>query len=72
MFYQFWQNVILQQKGVNLWMSKGMHDRLALVIKILGVDSQPKHVTFGLFEVVNTLAKTLAKNLIKFYQKNII
>jgi hypothetical protein len=46
-------------------MSKGEHDIFPLVIKFLGVNSQPKHVTPGLFEVVNTFGKILAKNLIE-------
>jgi hypothetical protein len=35
-------------------MSKGAHDVFVLVINFLGFDWKPKHVTFGLFEVVET------------------
>ncbi len=53
----------------DILMSKGMHDIFALVIKFLGVDWQPKHVTFGFFEVANIFEKTLAKNLIELLEK---
>jgi hypothetical protein len=36
-----------------------------LVINFLGFDWKPKHVTFGLFEVVETTWQALARNLIK-------
>jgi hypothetical protein len=48
-----------------LWMSKGAHDIFALVVNILRVDSQPKHVPIELFEVNETIGQALAKNLIK-------
>jgi hypothetical protein len=32
------------------WMSKGTYDVFTLVIKFLGSDWQPKHVTIGLFK----------------------
>jgi len=34
----------------DMWMSKGAYDVFTLVIKFLGSDWQPKHVTIGLFE----------------------
>jgi hypothetical protein len=44
----------------DLWMSKVRHDIFALVINFLGVDWQPKHITFGLFKRTNTNGQTLA------------
>jgi hypothetical protein len=41
----------------DLWMSKGTYDIFALVINILGKDWQPKHITIGLFEAMDNLAK---------------
>jgi hypothetical protein len=38
----------------DLWMSKGAHDVFILVIIFLGSYWKPKHVTLGLFEVVET------------------
>jgi len=38
----------------DLWMSKGAHDVFVLVIIFLGSNWNPKHVTLGLFEVVET------------------
>jgi len=38
----------------DLWMSKGAHDVFILVINFLGSYWKLKHVTFGLFEVVET------------------
>jgi len=34
-------------------MSKATHDIFALMIKFLGIDQQPKHVTLVFFEVPN-------------------
>jgi hypothetical protein len=50
-------------------MSKGAHDIFALMIKFLGIDQQPKHVTFGVFEVTNTTKQTLGINLIEMLGK---
>jgi hypothetical protein len=41
-----------------MWISK-----VALVIKFLGDDWQPKHITLGLFEPTHTIGQTLAKKL---------
>jgi hypothetical protein len=41
-------------------MSKGPYDVFALVIKFLGSDWQPKHVTISLFETTITTKQTLA------------
>jgi hypothetical protein len=49
----------------DLWMSIGGHDIFALVIKFLGVDWQPKHITLGLFELIDISGQTLANNLTK-------
>jgi hypothetical protein len=38
----------------DLQMSKGTHDIFAFVINFLGVDWQPKHITIGLFEAIET------------------
>jgi len=38
----------------DLWMSKGAHYVFVLVIVFLGFDWNPKHVTFGLFEAIET------------------
>jgi hypothetical protein len=38
----------------DFWMSKGAHDVFILVINFLGFYWKSKHVTFGLFEVVET------------------
>jgi hypothetical protein len=45
----------------NLWMSKGGHD----ILHWGGVDWQPKHITFGLFEATNISRQTLTINLIE-------
>ncbi len=47
----------------DLWMSKARHDIFALVINFLGNDWQPKHITFGLFEPIDTNGQTLVKKL---------
>ncbi len=49
----------------DLWMSIGGHDIFVLVIKFLGVDWQPKHITLGLFELIDISGQTLANNLTK-------
>ncbi len=36
------------------WMSKGVHDVLALVIIYLGYDWKPKHVTLSLLDAFKT------------------
>ncbi len=37
----------------DLWMSKGVHNIFALVIKFLGANWQAKHVTLGLLEAID-------------------
>jgi hypothetical protein len=49
----------------DLWLSKRTHDTFIFLIKFLGANWQLKHVTLGLFEVVNISWKTLAKYLIE-------
>ncbi len=49
----------------DLWMSKGAHDVFVLIMNFLGFDWKPKHVTFGLFEAIETTGQTLARNLIE-------
>jgi len=46
-------------------MSKGGHDIFALVINFVGANWQPKHITVGLFEVIDIRGQTLDKNLTK-------
>jgi hypothetical protein len=53
----------------NLWMSKGSYNVFALVINFLSNDWQPKHVTIGLFEAIETTSQTLARNLTKLLDK---
>jgi hypothetical protein len=47
----------------DLWMFKKIYGVFALVINYLGSDWQPKHVTIGLFEAIETTSQTFAKNL---------
>ncbi len=49
----------------DLWMLKGVHDIFAFVINLLGFDWQPKQVTIGLFEAMETIGQTLVNNLTK-------
>lgn len=53
----------------DLWMSKGTHDIFVLVISILEVYSQPKFVTFGLFETTKISRKILVKKLLELLEK---
>jgi hypothetical protein len=46
-------------------MSKGAHDVFILLIKFLGSNWKPKHVTFGLFKVPKIIGQALARNLIE-------
>jgi len=60
-----------------LWMSKKAHDIFALVIIVLGVDWQPKHIIIGLIHTSETTRQVLARNLITLldeygYLKNIV
>jgi hypothetical protein len=48
-------NYIFTMARFDLWMSKGAHNIFALVIKFLGFDWQPKHVTIGLFEAIKII-----------------
>ncbi len=48
-----------------MWMSKDGHDIFTLMINFLGDDWQPKHITLGLFEPIDIIRQTLAKNLTK-------
>ncbi len=43
--------------------SKGAHNIFALVVNLLKVDQQPKHVIIKLFETNETIEQALAKNL---------
>ncbi len=50
-------------------MSKGSYNVFALVINFLSNDWQPKHVTIGLFEAIETTSQTLTRNLIELLDK---
>jgi hypothetical protein len=47
----------------NLWMFKRAHDIFTLVVNFLNVNWQPKQVTIGLFEAIETTRQALAINL---------
>jgi hypothetical protein len=53
----------------DFWISKGAYDVFALVIIFLGKDWQPKHVTIGLFEMIETTCQALAKSLTNLLDK---
>jgi len=55
----------LLQQVFNLWISKGAHDIFAFFINFLGSYSQPKQVTIGLFEAIETIGQNLVTNLTK-------
>jgi hypothetical protein len=44
-------------------MSKGMHDIFALVVKLLGKDYMPKHITISLFELSKISSQAFVRNL---------
>jgi hypothetical protein len=44
-------------------MFKGAHNIFALVVNLLRVDQQPKHVIIELFKANETIEQALAKNL---------
>jgi hypothetical protein len=48
-------------------MSKETYDIFAFVIKFSGTNWQPKHITIGLFEAMDTSGQTLAKDLIELF-----
>ncbi len=50
-------------------MSKGIYDIFSLVINILGVDQQLKHIAIGFFESSDTFGHALAKDLIDLLGK---
>jgi hypothetical protein len=62
-------NIILQQWASIFRCEKVLMTYLPLWLTFFGVNWQPKHVTIGLFQVVNTYDKTLAKNLIELLEK---
>jgi hypothetical protein len=47
----------------DLWMSKGVHNIFALVIKFLGANWQAKHVTLGLFEAIDISREDFGQKL---------
>jgi len=47
----------------DLWMSKGTHDVFAIVVHFVSNDWDAKHVTIGLFKMINTIGATLAPKL---------
>ncbi len=52
--------------SLDLWMSKGAHNVLVLVINLLELDWKPKQVIIDLFEDAETTGQALARNLIDF------
>ncbi len=52
-----------------MWMSKGAYDIFTHVIKFLGANQQPKHITVGLLEAFDTFGHALAKDLIELLGK---
>jgi hypothetical protein len=50
-------------------MSKGAYDVFALMINFFSNDLQPKHVTIGLFEVIETNGQALVRSLIELLDK---
>ncbi len=50
-------------------MPKGVHDIFAFVINFLGFTWQPKQVTIGLFEAIETIGQTLVNNLTKLFDQ---
>ncbi len=53
----------------DLWMFKGVYDIFALMINFLSSDWQPKHVTIGLFETIETIGQTLVRSLTELLDK---
>ncbi len=58
-------NCIFATPSFDLWMSKGAHDTFVLVINFLESNWQPKQITIGLSEAIETIAQALANNLTK-------
>ncbi len=46
----------------DLWMSKGTHDVFAIVVNLIS-NWDAKHVTIGLFEMIDIIGATLAPKL---------
>jgi hypothetical protein len=63
MLFLHWKNVLFATVSFDFWLFKGAYDVFALVIKFWGNDWQPKHVTIGLFEVIEIINQTFAKSL---------
>jgi len=53
----------------DLWISKGTYDVFALMINFFSNDWQPKHVTNGLFEAIETIGQALVRSLIELLDK---
>jgi hypothetical protein len=51
-------------------MSKEAYDVFALMINFWNNDWQPKHVTIGLFEAIETTSQTLVKSLTELLDKH--
>jgi hypothetical protein len=49
------ENMSLCKTSFDLWISKGSHDVFALVINLLGMDWELKHITIRLFEASETI-----------------
>jgi hypothetical protein len=55
--------------SVDLWMSKGVHDKFTFVINFLGFDWQSKQITIGSFERIEIIRQTLTNNLTKLFDQ---
>jgi hypothetical protein len=53
----------------DLWMSKGDHDVFAMVVNILSISLEPKHITIGLFEASNVNNVTMVMKLKQILNK---
>jgi hypothetical protein len=53
----------------DLWMSKGMRDGFVVVVSFISSDWEAKHVTIGLFEVLNTSSATMVLKLQELLDK---
>jgi hypothetical protein len=56
---------LLATYNFDLWMSKGMQDVFVVVVSFISNDWEAKHVTIGLFEVLNTSSATMVLKLQK-------
>ncbi len=60
---------LLATYNFDLWMSKGMRDVFVIVVSFISSDWEAKHVTIGLFEVLNTSSATMVLKLQELLDK---